>query len=219
MTALYIILGVIAVIAVLLLCPIRVDASYISYAEVGVRYLFFKKTLLKTGGKKPTAAKKAASAPKHKKEKPKKEEKKKEYARPPLNELIPALRDALAKVLKKLGGSVYLKKAVFRCRVGSDDPAKTALLYGAVSGAAGDIFALLSGIKRRSKKAKTIDFTVEPDFIYDSFDLAVDVSVTAVPAKLIGVAAVAWLKYLKIKKTFKEIPGKDPGDDAKENEA
>ncbi|MBO4277526.1 MAG: DUF2953 domain-containing protein, partial [Clostridia bacterium] len=139
----------------------------------------------------------------------------------PLGELMDTALAAVKKTLKKLGKSAKLEKAYLRCRVATPDPAKTAVLYGAVSGAAGDLFTLLDSLKRRSKKCGAVDFAVEPDFISEEFDLAADVRVSFIPLKLLIAAISGWLGYKKIKRMWKPSPvneEKEKSDKSQENE-
>ena len=212
MIALYIILGILAFLLLPLLCKVTVCVGYCREIEVTIKYLFLWFTVFKgvigkkEEGKPRHAAEAKKKKPKKVKKKKKKEGEKPELVRPPLGELIDTALAAVKKTLKKLGKSAKLEKAYLRVRVASPDPAKTAVLYGAVSGAAGDLFALLDSIKRRSKRCGTIDFAAEPDFISEEFDLAADIRVSFIPLKLIAAAVSGWFGYRKVKKLWKPAP-------------
>ena len=213
MTAVYIILGVIALLLLLLMIKVTVKVDYCRDIEVSLKYLFISYTVFRSGEEKgghksgDTGKKKKKPEKKGEKDKKKKGGKSEpELVRPPLGELVPAVRDELGRVLKKLGKSARLEKARFHCLVATDDPAKTAVLYGAISGAAGDIFGMLSKLKRRSKRKGTVDFLVEPDFIAEKFDLLLDIRVSFIPLKLAFAALCGWLSYKKVKRMWKEKP-------------
>lgn len=224
MTAVYILAGIFAFLLLLLLIKATVCISYCGDIEVKIKYLFLRKTVFKgVIGKKDKGTRHAEeqTQKKPKKEKKKKEKEQPELVRPPLGELMDTALAAVKKTLKKLGKSAKLEKAYLRCRVATPDPAKTAVLYGAVSGAAGDLFALLDSLKRRSKKCGAVDFAVEPDFISEEFDLAADVRVSFVPLKLLIAAISGWLGYKKIKRMWKPSPvneEKEKSDKSQENE-
>lgn len=204
MIALYIFLGLLAVLFALTLVPIKAEFSYLRGFRVEVGYLFFRKTVFRSGGKGSRVNREPS--PEKVKKKKKKEKPEEELVRPPLNELVPAAAAAAKKTFKRLGRSAKLVKARFRCCVATDDPAKTALVYGAVSGAAGDIYAFLVNLKRRSKKCGALDFKVESDFIAEDFDIDVEIIVSAIPL-LLGVAALTgWIEFKKIKKLFRGKP-------------
>ena len=218
MIALYIFLGILAFLLLLLLCKATVCIGFCREIEVKIKYLFLRFTVYKgVIGRKEEGKPRHAEEQKEKKpgkKKKKKEGEKPKLKRPPLGELIDTALAAVKKTLKKLGRSAKLEKAFLRCRVASPDPAKTAVLYGAVSGTAGNIFALLGSIKRRSKKCGAIDFAVEPDFIAEEFDLAADIRVSFIPLKLLIAAISGWLGYRKVKKLWKP----DPAGNKKKNE-
>ena len=223
MIAVYILLGILAIILLLLLIKATVCIDYCGDIEVKIKYLFLRRTLFKgVIGKKDKGAQHAREQgeKKPKKEKKKKEKEQPELVRPPLGELFDTALAAVKKTLKKLGKSAKLEKAYLRCRVAAPDPAKTAVLYGAVSGVAGDLFVLLGSIKRRSKKRGAVDFAVEPDFIAEEFDLAADLRISFIPLKLLVAAISGWLGYKKVKRLWKPAPEteKENSDKSQENE-
>ena len=206
MIALWIILAVLALLILLLLVKVTVRISYCRDIRVTVKYLFLEFCVLQ---KDLTAKNKEEKKAEHKKTEKKKEKKKKkkpekELVRPPLSELLPAAEEAVKKVLKRLGKTVRLEHARLRCCAATDDPSKTAIVYGAVSAAAGNIFVLLKSIKRRSHKGGSIDFKVEPDFIAEDFDLDLDIALSARPLIVIFTAIVTWFAYRKVRSMWKE---------------
>ena len=210
MAALYIILGILGVFAfllLLLLLPIKASLVYNGVFEVKIKYLLFKKTLFKAvpGEKAKTAVpKKPKEREKEKEDTSRKD--KEELESPSVGELVPVASEVFKKVLSRFGKSARLEKAVFKCLVASDDPAKTAVIYGAVSGAAGNLFVLLKSLKRRSKRKGSVDFLVEPDFVAERFELFADVRISAVPLKLLIALLSAWRGYKRIRSLWKEKP-------------
>lgn len=155
MTALYIILGIIAFIFILLMCPI---SFYLDYAEnefkFNVYYLFFKFNVIPSKEKEKTA-------PKKKKQSGKKgsEEKSESSIRKLVNQKgISGLLELLKILLKTVSdAAVSTKKHLIIYRldvdviVAGDDAADTAMKYGYVCSA---VYPIISFVDSNIKKCK-----------------------------------------------------------------
>lgn len=154
MTALYIILGVLAFIFLLLMIPVVLRFDYSAETSLVLKYLFFKFTLF------PRA------------EKPVKEEKKTDKPQPQVSK-IKELKDKhglrglldIFKEIAKLAGAAALK-ILKRVKIreldiyavaGGDNAAETALLYGEACAVIYPVVNMLKGICRCKKTGVMVD--------------------------------------------------------------
>ena len=194
MTALYIIGGVLLFLLLILAVKIGIRVTYCESPVLTVRVLFIRKSVSAerfAAGEKP--------------EKPeKKKEKKKKKEKPPAEEKsvsdkMEIVKNALARIISQCRRYLFLERCILKARIASDDPAKTALLYGASCSAAGTLFALTNGMKRRSHKKNRFLTEIKPDFISEKPDFFADVelSIRVWQALLLGITALKTYKKLK----------------------
>lgn len=204
MTALYIILGIIALFCLFLFLRAKVFVTWCNelFVRVGlgpVSYEFAINDFIKKDEKTEKAEVKEKKDKKPKKEKKKKESKGKEKKKVPLKEQLEFFKNILAAVYKHFGKRVRVEKYVLKVSVGTPDAAQTAILYGGISGVMANINELI--LNYRHKKGARIYSECKPDFLSESMDIYVDIgaSVTLWNIVITGIAAgMAWLKY-KIK--------------------
>lgn len=211
MTALYIILGIIALFCLFLCLRAKVFVTWCNelFVRVGlgpVSYEFALNDFIKKDEKTEKAEVKEKKKEKPKKEKKKKESKGKEKKKVPLKEQLEFFKNILTAVYKHFGKKVRVEKYVLKVSVGTPDAAQTAILYGGISGVMANINELI--LNYRHKKDARIYSECKPDFLSESMDIYVDIgaSVTLWNIVITGIAAgVAWLKYkIKTKKTRNE---------------
>lgn len=157
MIALYVIGGILGLIVLLLFCSVTVIGSVNESVNIKIGYLFYQKTLIPEGeNKKRKTAENDIKKPNKIREMIDK------------NGLVATIRElsGIVKVvlikLKKTVKHIYVKK--FRCviTVASDDPCKTAIEYGEVSGVA---FTILRGLQELMKwNTRKTKMLVQSDF-------------------------------------------------------
>jgi hypothetical protein len=156
--ALYVIGGILGLIVLLLFCSVTVKGSVNESLNIETGYLFYRKTLIPESEK--------SKQKKSKENDIKKPNKIREMI--DKNGLVATIRElsGIVKVvlikLKKTVKHIRVKK--FRCviTVASDDPCKTAIEYGEVSGVA---FTLLRGLQELMKwNIRKIKMLVQSDF-------------------------------------------------------
>jgi hypothetical protein len=155
--ALYVIGGILGLIVLLLFCSVTVIGSVNESVNIKIGYLFYHKTLIPEGeNKKRKTAENDIKKPNKIREMIDK------------NGLVATIRElsGIVKVvlirLKKTVKHIRVKK--FRCviTVASDDPCKTAIEYGEVSGVA---FTILRGLQELMKwNTRKTKMLVQSDF-------------------------------------------------------
>ncbi len=198
MTALYIILGIIAFFVILLSVKIAVTVHYEQDVEVSVKWLFIKLNIL----------------PKQEKEKkPKKEKKKKEEKSKPESEVIPEpkkkkdnmfirfyrnrgvegvvqlLKDAakaLGGMFKRIGRAFLFEELIISMNVGAGDSAQTAIKYGKVCSAAFPAMGLIVSTMR----VKKYNLEINPDFINGKNEARLHTKISVRPIRLINAVII-----------------------------
>ncbi len=204
MTALWIILGILAFFVILFSIPIHVVLEADSDVRVHARFLFIKYSLfpMKKRKKKPKAAKKpkktkkTASPKKTKKAADAPKEKKKRD----IIGLIKLILKLVAAVLRKFPKHFRVRILRYNITVGTKDAAKTAILYGAVTGLSANLFELLKKGTRFRIKRKS-DVNVYADFLGEKTkaDIGIDISLTLSGA--MSMLLAAGLAFVKAKMT------------------
>lgn len=149
MTALYIVLGLVALLLVLGWMPLEADAVFDGGLQVQIKVGFLRFRVYPPRKKEKTA-KKAKTAESQKGSKAKKKEKQpfrfpnRRQAAYTLDTLVPALWRALVRFGRRIRIPVLRLHVVF----GGEDPAETAVLYGRVQAAAAAGVPLLEALVR-----------------------------------------------------------------------
>ncbi|MEG2003356.1 MAG: DUF2953 domain-containing protein [Clostridia bacterium] len=196
MTALYIIIGVLLLIFLLLLTKIRVNLLYCDDFSVALKVLFFK---YKLEQQEPQDEDTQNFDKQKKEKKTKKIKKKKISAQKNLSfrEIIEKLKDIIFKLIKKAGKYIFLEKYIVKAQIASDDPAKTAILYGAACGAAGSLWALIDSLKHKTKNPKMLITELKPDFISEKSDFYINIEFSIRIWQTLVLALIA-LKAVKL---------------------
>ena len=190
MTALYIILGVIAVLAVLLIIPVQAHLEYDKEFRLRVSYLFLSFSVLPVDEEKKRKKEEKAS----KKGKPKEE--KQEKPQPPRSfeqtmDMIKTMLDALWKPIKKLCRGLTVKNIFLRLSVAEGDAAKTALSVGKLNAAVYSFYAFISNIF----KVKTPDIKISPDYFGDENQMFVSATLSVKPCTVLAAAILFGVKF------------------------
>ncbi len=198
MIALCIILGIIALFALILCIPVHVLVkAQNTSVQVFARVFFFQRALYPT----PKRTKRGRKAPKTARNGVKKNKKQakrgshppRKYAFRPLLRLITRLVKA---VLRKFPRHFRVKILRYEVTVASDDAAKTALLYGTATALSAELFAVLrAGTRFRIGRGAPVN--VRADFLgtKPSIEAELDLSVTVFGAlSMLLAAGIAFVK-------------------------
>lgn len=225
MTALYVILAIIAFFVILFSVKFTLYLTYDSEFKVDVRWLFIKKTIL-------PKSEEEKKKEKTKKEKPEKEKKTEEEKPPEQTDNTPKKDNMLVSFYKNQGfsgvmqllndtvsaikgmfGSIF-KHLVFKelklyLRVGADDAAETAMLYGKTCSY---VFPAM-GLITSTCKVKDYGCGVEPNFIKPEKSAYFKAIVSMRPIFITNAVVVLAFKLL-FKVVFKLLSNKPAESDA-----
>lgn len=195
MTALWIILGIIAFFIVLLSIKVVVTVHYEDDVELSVGWLFLKFKILPSEEKE----KKPKKDKKPKEEKPKeeseivKEPKKKKqdnmfvrfYRNKGVEGVVQLIKDAAKAVggmFKRIGRAFLFEELFVSLTVGKGDSAQTAIKYGETCSA---VFPAM-GLIVSKMRVKKYSLEINPDFIYGNSNARLHTKISVRPIKLIN---------------------------------
>lgn len=192
--ALYILLGIIALVTLLLCLQAHLYIVYENELRVYIRVLFIKYFLIPEKKKKFKESKK-------KKQNAKKITIKKRTADEKKSSLLDNLaliKEILSVFLKRFSKHLHVKVAKMHIKVGSPDAAQTAILYGAISGAVAGVIELIDSYTNLDK-LKERSIIVEPDFLSEKCEAKINISLSmSVLGALFTLAKTFW-KYTILK--------------------
>lgn len=207
MTALYVILGIIAFFIVLLSIKLVITVHYEDDVSLSVGWLFLKFNILPK---------------KEKEDKPKKEKKKKdkkedssqnkdETVKEPKNKkdnmfvrfyknrgvsgVVQLLKDAanaLGGMFKRIGRAFLFEELFIALQVGASDSAETALKFGKVCSAAFPAMGLIVSTMR----VKKYSIDINPDFLYGKNVAKLHTKISVRPIKLINAVLILAFELL-----------------------
>ena len=200
--ALYILLGLALLICIVLSIRGSVHIVYENDLKIYFKVLFFKFWLFPEGQVK-FDPKKYEKMLKGEKSSPQAimDEIKQESKKNSLVENIKLISNLVSSLLHFCAPYMRVKLAKLHIRVGTDDAAKTAILYGAVSAAAAclidniDEFTRLHKLKRKS-------VIIEPDFLSEKTEAKINISLSI---SIFGAIATALKMMLKYSNKFSVI--------------
>ena len=202
MTALIIIGVILLIIVMILLLPVHVTAAVKDEAKVFLRILFVRIKLFPMKEK----PKKKKKEQKPKQEKPKEKTEKKEKEKRDIPSLVRSVADILGVFLRQFSKHV----------IGTDDAAKTALLYGAAEQATAYLFTILGENAKFtfSKKNSLVwaDFTSDRTMADVKIDVSISVFGTLamlVPTYIAYVRNFGAIKPTEIKPQTEDALGKE----------
>ena len=200
---LYVLLAIIVLLFLIFNIRLRFLVGYDEKPSVILKVLFFKLDILNRKKKKKVSEKEQAK--KEKKKKPKENTEKDEKFISSPSDVIRLVREVALGLLKKFYG--HLRADSFRINVivASNDPSKTAIMYGAISPA---VYSFVEALyKHKGKKNGEFSASVAPDFTTEKpqFDIFIHLSITLwqVLACLIA-GGLGFAKYYADKKGEKE---------------
>lgn len=204
MTALIIILSILAFILLLLLLPITIKASYTDELTLKVYYLFLRFTIVPQKEKKQkTKVNKKSKEPSNKKEK-KQEQKKenstikdilKEKGIGGLIDIIKSIANIATTAIKGILNHLIVAKLIVNISVGAHDAAETAINYGYVCAG---VYPSLGIILAQLKKCKTQEINIYPNFDSKKIDINCQLLARIKPMFIIGPAIKALFRAVKL---------------------
>ncbi len=209
MTALYIILGIIAFFVILLSIKFAVTVHYEDDVAVSIKWLFIKINILPKQEKKPKKEKKKKEKKDKKEEEPKKEDetvkepKKKKgdnmfvrfYKNRGVDGVVQLLKDAVAALggmFGRIGRAFTFEELYIALKIGGADSADTAIKYGEVCAGAFPAMGLF--VNKARVKKYSID--IAPDFIYNKTEARLHTQISLRPIKLINAVFVLVFELL-----------------------
>ena len=199
MTALCIIGGVLLFFVWLFTRKLHIGAGFADDPFLYVRILFLK---LRLPPEKATNAEenpKEQTTEKGRKKKAKKEKEKAALPKKAVGEYITIFTDALKELVHKLKKYLFLERYIIKADIGTDDAAKTAILYGAASNAAAQLWMLVCSLKRRTRNPKLIYTEIKPDFIAEQTDFYADIELSIRLWQKLSLGMTALGVYKKLK--------------------
>ncbi len=203
MIALYIVGGLLVLLSLLLLLKLTFRFSWCSglLLEVKIGFYTIKKEFEPALQREETEDKTEAETAK----KPKTEKE----SGVPFKELFPIIRETVSSLAKKLKKHLKIEKYILRINVASDDPAKTAILYGAVSASAASLQTYIDTLNISTKKGR-IYTEVKPDFISEKTDILVDIALSVRVWQGLSILLPLITGYKKYKLLKTKADGKTP---------
>ena len=198
MIALYIILGIMALVCLFLCLRAKLFVIWCGelFLKIGLGIISFEIPLSKYI-KKGEAEEKTEEKPPKKQKKVKKEKKeKKPKPKVPFSKQLEFCKDLTIAAYKHFGKKIRVEKYVLKVSVGTPDAAQTALLYGTISGLMANINHII--LNYRHKKGARIYSECKPDFLTEAMDIYVDIGASIMLWNVVITGASAawiWVKY------------------------
>lgn len=223
MTALYIVLCVVAVVAFLVIMPVKIKATFTDSLTLKAGYLFLWFTLVpaKEKKKKKKKTKDKKEAPKE--EKPKENENKstiqdiiKEQGIGGFLHIINQAVTIIKGLISDITDHLIICKFNLNIAVASDDAADTAIQYGEICAV---LYPAVSFIFGNVKKVKKQNISVMPDFNKKSTEISADVFVKISVIFIIFAAVHRGIQALKLMLKLRSAPkNKQPVTSPKQGE-
>lgn len=214
MIAVYIVLSVLLLIFILAMLPVSLNLKYrdevsLCASVLGLKFMLYpkkkEKVKISDYSKKKLEKKKRKAQRKRLKLKKKADSKKttakpsgEPKRKPSFSENLQLIYGLLKACIGQASKYVKLKAQKIVINVGSEDAAKTALLYAAVNNSVVLILTLLDSCKRL-KNFKGSEIAVNADFISEKCSADVDISLSMRVWQILKGLFAAALKYVKSK--------------------
>ena len=199
MTAAYIIGGILLFFVWFFTRKLHIGAGFADGPFLYVRILFLKLSLPTEKAEQTEEKPKEKVQAKDGKKKAKKKKEKTALPKKTVGEYITIFTDALRELVHKLKKYLFLEKYIVKADIGTDDAAKTAILYGAASNAAAQLWALVCSLKRRTGNPKLIYTEIKPDFIAEQTDFYADIELSIRIWQILSLGMTALGVYKKLK--------------------
>ncbi|MFA6730559.1 MAG: DUF2953 domain-containing protein [Eubacteriales bacterium] len=185
--------GILALLGCLMLLPVYFRVCYCDTLSLSLQVGFIKKTF-RLGRKEIPAHDETPPPERAKKPSPPKKT-------ADIKEFLIILKETVGDLYTGVKKHIRLKTFTLKLNVGGEDPAKTAIYYGVISGAAAGVWRLANEINDSSGGKAKIDFEVKPDFIAESTDVYADIILGTYVWRTVLILS----KLLKGYNRFKEI--------------
>ena len=201
MIALYIILGIMALVCLFLCLRAKLFVIWCGelFLKIGLGIISFEIPLSKYI-KKGEAEEKTEEKPPKKQKKVKKAKKEKKEKKPkpkvPFSKQLEFFKGLTIAAYKHFGKKIRVEKYVLKVSVSTPDAAQTALLYGTISGLMANINEII--LNYRHKKGARIYSECKPDFLTEAMDIYVDIGASVMLWNVVVTGASAgwiWVKY------------------------
>ena len=196
----YILLAISALIFLVLALRVNINIRYENELTVYLRVLFVRIKLFPQKSKKFNA-KKYEEKLKKNQDKPSvklKEKSEADKEKAELSETISIITDTVKVFFKAFSKHLHVKLAKIHVTVATPDAAKTAILYGAVSGAAACLLDLLDEITNLDK-VKNSSIVIEPDFVAQKSDVRINITLSISILGALITLVKTLLKYINLK--------------------
>lgn len=215
MTALYIVCGILLLVFILLMLRVKIFFLYyggILTLEYGILGLRMEEDLLGTEEAEILIDEIA------KKQRIKSAVRKRKLVKISktvvLKETLRILRDGISAFLKRFKRYARLEKYMLKINLGTDDPAKTAVLYGSLYGAVSALHCLAESLPKKNDDCVYTEF--KPDFYADKTDAAIEVGFSLRLWQLIVCLLIIVKHYGRYERLPSEIRNKMKGDNTDE---
>ena len=204
----FIVGAVLLLIVFLLFAKIKLVISYANEANVYIKFLFFKISLVpsvtKRDKKKKMKTEKKKSPSSSHSTSPKAKSK---LSAEQIIRIISIMKDSITGIIKDFFGKIHFKFIKIHAEIGCDDASKTALAYGAVSQSVAYFIEILDNCSNVDvSKSSSID--IHPNFISQksSFELKCLLYLRTVSLISLGIKAlVAYFKYKNLQEQLLEV--------------
>ena len=216
MIFLYIIGAILALIFLVFLIRVRIIFSYGEKVSLKVGALFFNYDVLKKRPKKDKKAKKKKTEKRIKPkvvaktdgESPKKKNMLKEFTEDmDIGDFLDLISAFLAGLGKMINNHLYVRLNKFRILVGGEDPAKSAIQFGAICQSCTYLFEILKNYTKLYPLEKS-DVSVHHDFAAAKSEYELTVTVKLRIIHVIGMALSVLFEFIKIKESKTKPKGK-----------
>ena len=190
-------LGILLFLISLFFLWVKVRIIYNETLKVTVGVLFFNFKLIPAKEKKEKKPKKGKEITLEKVV-----EEKKEEVKPNILELISLIKNIITKITEQFNKHLNVSIKELHIKVATDDAAKTALLYGAVSQS---VVYLLEIIQKNVKKVKKGRILVVSDFTGTDFDARINITFKLRVWQILSLALKTAFTYIKSKSKNSEV--------------
>lgn len=171
MIALYILGGLLLILVLILMLRVGPVVTYYGgkpNLDIKIGFIVIKDCFDGFGGKEEEPLS-------HKPKKRKKAKKETKKPNPKITDVIKVIKNGICLFVKCFSRYARLDKYVVKINLATDDPAKTALLYGGLAGPVSAIHSYVMSIKKRSDRIEDIYTEYKPDFYSEKPDIALEI--------------------------------------------
>lgn len=202
MTAVYVIGAVLLLFVLMLFAPLKLYIVYYGknlILKPCIAFIRFEVPILGTEDfDVPIEEKKEKAQEKPKKrKKATKRKRKRNFQRKDLGAVLQFIKGLMEKCLVRFRGYLKLEKYLLKINLATDDPAKTAILYGGLSGVVSGLHGLADGAKKRSRKKTSVYTEFTPDFYGTKTDIEIEIGFSLRLGEIIHCAFLAFPHLLR----------------------